>query len=122
MGNYLLLQLRMEDPGHFPQRHLVLLGSEKPLQHVLLLRHPCFLLLPPQHQSQHQHFLLKLLPLVPDQNPPGHIEVLGLPPGDVLGGPVAGGWVEGINSGAGAQGGQGLAPVDDWINICYNNN
>ena len=109
----------MEDLGHFPQRHFVLLSPEKPLQHVLLLRHPCFLLLPPQHQSQHQHFFLKQFPLVPDRNPPGHIEVFRLPPGIVLGGPVAGDWVEGINSGAGTQGGQGLAPVQNLVYVSF---
>ena len=87
----------MEDPGHVPHRHPILLCPEKPLQHVLLLRYPCFLL-PPQHQCQHEHFLLEQLPLVTDGTPPGHIEALGPAPGEVFRRAVAVEGMEGDHS------------------------
>ena len=107
----------MEDRGHILQRHHVLLCPEKPLQHVLLLRHPCFLLPPPQHQCQHQDFLLKQLPLLPDGNPPGHVEVLGPAPVEGFRRPVTGQRMEGVDSRAATQGGQGLTPGENWSNI-----
>ena len=102
----------MEDLGHLPQRHAVLLWSEKPLQHVLLLRYPGFLLVPPQHQCQHQDSLLEELPLVPDGDPPGHVEVLGPAPREGSGevGRLVGERVEDGNS-TSTQGGQRLTPV-----------
>ena len=126
----------MEDLGHFPQRHFVLLSPEKPLQHVLLLRHPCFLLLPPQHPSQHQDFLLKQLPLVPDQYPPSHVAALGPAPGErfrpyhplleklaqVSGWirqPGAGERVQGITSWVATQGGQRLAPLSVGLIVLF---